>query len=157
MKAWNRTLSLLLGMGVIACQSAWPMVCVTSPVRTARLHGHVFDPFGTPIPDASVRVLLNDKIAGETRTDDRGRFDLNIASGEYSLDVRMNGLMALTQQIKIERDLRTLLFPRDVKIMLGLGGFDCPFATTSSRQFRYEIKLSNDRMKESSKNHATQK
>jgi len=72
-------------------------------------------------------------------TDEQGRFELNVPSGNYELDAESPGFLHLIQNVDVNHDVRRFLRPRHLHVLLGLGGLDCSFATTSTRDFKYEI------------------
>jgi hypothetical protein len=124
------------------------MTCVAAQVHVAQLRGTVYDPSGVRIPGASVRVQKDGNLLGEAQTDDRGGFAFKVRPGRYKLQAEMPGFQRMSQEIDVDLDLSTLLLPGHLRVVLGLGGTFCSYATTSTRQFKYDIKHFNDSLKE---------
>jgi len=128
---------------------AHAMTCVTpSRIQVARLRGQVFDPSGTPIPLSVVSVSRAGQAVSNTKSDENGRFDLTVPVADYDIRIESPGFMTLSVSVNVGKDLRTLIHPNSLMLILGLGGTKCGFATTSNKQFRDEVNRFKQRLKE---------
>lgn len=74
---------------------------LASAARQAAVTGRVVDSLGTAIPYATVVMLRGGKQVAGTSTDDQGAFALQIAAGEYTMNVQYVGFQPLTREVKL--------------------------------------------------------
>jgi hypothetical protein len=140
---------LFTGMVVgFSTKNSNAMTCVVSRVRVAHLQGEVFDPSGIPLPQSRVRVSQGISVIAETLTDNKGHFAVKLSDGTYRIEVEMAGFHGLHQEIEIAHDVFKLVHPGHLRVILGLGGFNCPYATTSKREFDGELTAAGARLKQ---------
>jgi hypothetical protein len=125
-------------------------------LTVSQIRGQVFDAFGIPVPGAAVLLL---GIHGELQTaaDAKGLFQLNVPPGRYVMKVDAEGFQFSTFEVKVGRNLRTILRPQKLNVILGFSGSYCPGVTTSRREFLDTTGANLKRLKETSQKDATQK
>ena len=125
-------------------------------LAVSQIRGQVFDAFGIPVPGAAVLLL---GIHGELQTaaDAKGLFQLNVPPGRYVMKVDAEGFQFSTFEVKVGRNLRTILRPQKLNVILGFSGSYCPGVTTSRREFLDTTGANLKRLKETSQKDATQK
>jgi hypothetical protein len=60
-------------------------------------------------------------------------------------------------ELNVGRDLGNLFHPSTLRVIIGLYGSFCPWATTSNREFQKMVRDNNRRLKENAEKNATQK
>ena len=124
------------------------MTCVSQRnIHVAALRGQVFDPSGVPIPGVVLTISKDGHTVSSWKSNINGGFDLKGFSGEYEIHAESPGFMPFSLSTEVGSDLSTLLHPKSLKVILGLGGTTCGFATTSQRQFKNEVKYFRSRSK----------
>lgn len=105
--------------------------------RTATLQGHVFDPSRTPIPCATVMVLLDHvrQVATGT-TGEAGEFVLAVPPGAYTVRVNADGFQQSTTTVTVAADA-----PAAVSIVLPLAARQEVVTVTES--VNYQVETSN--------------
>jgi hypothetical protein len=113
--------------------------CASPPeMNLSRIQGTVYGPSGVPISKIQVQAEQNGKIVSQTRTDDRGRFELKIAPGSFDLHVQYLGYKSMDLKVRVGHGGG--FHGARLRIVLGLSGARCNFATTSSRELKRAIK-----------------
>jgi hypothetical protein len=125
------------------------------PIIVNGIRGQVFDPSGVPIPNASALLLRAGKPTSKLRTDKQGRFQEASDAGTDAIQVSAPGFETLHFRIEDGSDVSRASPPKLIRIVLGLPGLNCAWATTSEKEFRREISNNNKRLQESVKNNAT--
>jgi hypothetical protein len=70
--------------------------------RSRHVFGTVFDPIGTPIPNAKVQVSSDGVEVGNMNTDRNGTFSFNrLKKGEYELVVRASGFSPVRYHVAV--------------------------------------------------------
>ena len=125
-------------------------------LAVSQIRGQVFDAFGISVPGAAVLLL---GIHGELQTaaDAKGQFQLDVPPGRYVMKVDAEGFQSSTFEVKVGRNLRTILRPQKLNVILGFSGSYCPGVTTSKREFLDTTGANLKRLKETSQKDATQK
>jgi hypothetical protein len=123
----------------------------------SRVRGRVFDPFGIVIPGVSIKLVDNQDTSLQTTSDARGYFRLAARPGEYSFKATFQPFQTSQAELDVGEDLVSLVRRSDLKVILGLGGSDCAWVTTSQKEFRQIISSNEKRVKESAEKNATQK
>jgi len=160
MKNWLPILMLLAGLGSsFSTAQAKIGDCFDQPtLDSVELKGQVFDLLGAAIQGASVSVEKDGKSVQESRTDATGRFGLEHLEGNIQLHVSARGFAPGFAFINLGRDLRTLIHPGTIYIILGVGMDEpCPSGTTNRRQLQETFRDNNERYKGSKETNATQK
>ncbi len=153
-------------MGTIAIFSI--LVAAVAPARAqdkcpaprqlavSQIRGQVFDAFGISVPGAAVLLL---GIHGELHiaADAKGQFQLNVPPGRYVMKVDAEGFQSSSFEVKVGRNLLTMLRPQKLNVILGFSGSYCPGVTTSRREFLDTTGANLKRLKETSQKDATQK
>ena len=90
-------------------------------IAVSQIRGQVFDAFGIPVPGAAVLLL---GIHGETQAaaDAKGQFQLNVPPGRYVMKVDAEGFQFSSFEVKVGRNLGTLLRPQKLNVILGFSG-----------------------------------
>ena len=90
-KRWARVVAALLAATLIAGTSSGTTKAAapeTLKVATGKLSGIVADSTGKALGDVQLRLMRDDKLAVETRTDKAGKYVFNdLAAGKYRLFV----------------------------------------------------------------------
>lgn len=86
------------------CTVVWLVFLASSlPVfgqAASRVAGSVTDPSGGVIPSASIRLLSNQAVVAETATDRNGAFAVDVAPGEYQLEVVFGGFRTVRRTVR---------------------------------------------------------
>jgi hypothetical protein len=113
--------------------------CPSPPeMNLSRIQGMVYGPSGIPIPKILVQALQNGKIVAQTQTDDRGKFELKVAPGNYDVHLQYLGYKSMDLNVRVGHGGG--FHSARIRIVLGLSGARCSFATTNRKQFKDEIK-----------------
>jgi len=116
-------------------------------MHLARLQGTVYGPSGVAVPQIVVRVEQDGKLVAQTQTDDHGRFEFKVAPGNYVVHVQFLGTKSLDLNVRIGHHVEFFRSAR-IRIVLGLSGTKCSFATTSSKQFKNQLRRSKQQLEE---------
>jgi hypothetical protein len=150
-------LRCFLGVGLLSAitipgfmATANAMTCVSSPtIQVARIRGIVFDPFGVQVPGVFLTISREGRTVASARSDRDGKFDIRVPSGDYVIHAEGEGFLPLNQPLTVSSDIASLIHQGALRIILGLGGTTCGYATTSKRQFKKEVNNLHQRLKES--------
>ena len=159
MKNFFPVLIVLAGLGCsISFAQGGIVDCVGQPeVHVANLRGGVFDPTGVGIPRVDLILKRADRVVAQTTSDQTGRFDIKIPSGEYELHVQSQHFRAIPLTVHVGIDVHSLFHPGELHWILNLAGMNCSWATTNSAAFEKEIRLFKERLKRDTEKNATQK
>jgi len=132
-------LLLFLVKGSSGATTEAAMPCASPPeMNLSRVQGTVYGPSGVPLPKILVQAVQNGKIVAQTQTDDRGKFELKIAPGSFKVHVQYLGYKSMDLNVRVGHGGG--FHAARLRIVLGLSGARCNFATTSRKQFKDEIK-----------------
>ena len=123
----------------------------------SQVHGRVFDPFGIPVPEATVSLVPENGQALQTKSDGNGRFEIYAPLGRYALKVEQEGFAFASAELNVERNLLGAIHKEELRVTLGFAGSYCPWVTTSKRKFLSAVQANLKRLKESAQTNATQK
>jgi hypothetical protein len=150
MKKLLPVLALLAGLGssISFAQAAIPIIdCVVQrKLVVPRVRGQVFDPSGALVTGAIISLTQAGIPAKQSKTDAKGRFDLRVPSGLYVLKAEYPGFGVTTAELDVGKDAMSLFRSTTLKVILALPAMNCPWVTTSNKEF-----------KELRQTHATQK
>jgi hypothetical protein len=132
-------LLIVLVKGSSGATTDHAMTCASPPaMNLSRIQGTVYGPSGVAISKILVQAVQNGKIAVQTQTDDRGRFELKVAPGSLNVHVQYLGYKSMDLNVRVGHGGG--FHAARLRIVLGLSGTRCNFATTSRKQFKDEIK-----------------
>jgi hypothetical protein len=126
-------------------------------LSVSRVQGQVFDPLGRVVPGAEVSLVSGGGASIKVETGAMGEFRFNAAPGRYVLKVVYPAFQFSSVELTVRRNLWNLLHPSTLRVILGVGSFDCPWVTTRNREFQAMIRTNNKRLKEAVQTNATQK
>jgi hypothetical protein len=159
MKRWLAVIVLLAWLGCSVSLAQGGIIdCVgQSRVHIAHLRGWVFDPTGVVIPNVNLTLNRGDRVVAQTTSDENGRFDFKVSSGEYELRVQSQHFRAIPLKVHVGIDLHSLYHPGELRWILELAGMNCSWATTSVAEFEKEIRRFDERLKNDVENNARHK
>src|SRR2546428_12177729 len=76
--------------------------------QTARLRGTVLDPSGAVIPGADLKVSQGSRLIAEGKTDATGNFGIDVAAGEYRVEISAPEFRPYQQNVRIGVNMRPL-------------------------------------------------
>jgi len=117
------------GPGIVDCIMQRKLV-----VPYAR--GRVFDPFGVPVPGAQISLSRDGLQQAQSRTDADGRFEVSVPPGGYHFKAEMRGFEVTKAELEVGRDIANTLHPKALRVILALGSMNCPWVTTSRKEFK---------------------
>ena len=103
-----------------------------------KLQGTVYGPSGISLPQIHVLLSREGKFVAQTQTDSSGKFEFKIAPGLYDVELLFFGSKAMDLKVRVGRGHG--FHSARLRIVLGLSGTRCGFATTSSKEFKQAIK-----------------
>jgi len=123
-------------------QRGWGIVdCIQQEkLSIPKVQGRVFDPTGAPIPKALVRLSQDGKLPINLETDQSGRFVFRVQAGTYVLRAQAQGFENTEATLDVGRDVASLFHPKALKVILALPGMNCPWVTTSNREYRQLVR-----------------
>ena len=75
---------------------------------TTRLPGRISDSSGAVIPGSNIKVLKGSDVIAETTTNATGDFDLELAAGEYRIEVHAPDFNPFSQEIRVAAGMAPL-------------------------------------------------
>jgi hypothetical protein len=114
-------------------------------ISVARIHGHVFDPSGIPIPTAVVSISQDEKPIATSQTGKAGDFSFRIPPGSYDVRIQAKGFDQLHFRVSNGKDVASLFRRSEIRAILSIAHGSCPWATTSNKEFQQELKISRKR------------
>ncbi len=126
-------------------------------IPVTQVRGQVFDPFGIPVPEATVLLVPQKGQKLQTKSDGKGRFELHAPLGHYALKVEQQGFALSSAELHVGRNLLGTIHRQELRVMLGFAGSYCPWITTSKRNFLSAVQTNIKRLKDTFQTHATQK
>ena len=145
----NAELLLFLVIGSSGATRAFAVACpAPSDLKLARLQGTVYGPSGVALPQIQVVVAQAGRVVAQAQTDDRGRFQFKVAPGDFDVRLQFLGTNSMDMNVKVGHNLGGFFHTARLRIVLGLSGAKCSFATTSSKKFKNEMKRYEQRLVE---------
>ena len=140
-------ISVLIGSGGAAKGHA--ATCPALPeMSLSRLQGTVYGPSGIPVPQVVVQVLRDGKQVAQAQTDDKGKFAFKgITSGNVLVHVQFLATKSLDLNVRVSHRVEFFRSAR-LRIVLGLSGTRCSYASTSAKQFKNEMRRFKTRLEE---------
>ena len=150
---------VLAGVVLIGSSFSMAQVDCVEPHQIAVSHvqGQVFDPFGIPVPRATVILVPKKGNALETKADGAGRFEVNAPSGHYAMKVEQQGFAFSKVELKIRRGFWKVLPREKLLVLLGFAGSYCPEVITSKEEFLSATQANIERLRGTVHTDATQK
>jgi Carboxypeptidase regulatory-like domain len=127
------------------------------PILVSHVQGQVFDPFGIPVPEATISLVPSKGDAFKAAANADGEFEIIAPDGKYALQVEQQGFQLSTVELKLGRDVRNLLRRQKLLVLLGFAGSYCPLVTTSKQEFLSATQENIKRLKGTAQKNATQK
>src|SRR5687768_17429180 len=84
------------------------LVISTLSAQTARLRGRVIDSSGAVLLAADVKVFQSDKLIKEGKTDGSGNFVLDVAPGEYRLEISATDFNPYRELVRVTPNMGAL-------------------------------------------------
>lgn len=132
--------------------------CVSpKALKISRVQGQVFDVTGVAVPGVVVSLVQDGKPTAQVRTGASGQFQFNAAPGRYVLKAEAPAFQRSNVELIVGSDLSDVFHRNTLRIILGLGGSFCPWATTSNKEFQKIVRANDQRIKEAKETDATQK
>jgi hypothetical protein len=138
MKRWLPVIVLLAWLGCSVSFAQYGIIdcIVQKQLVVPRVQGQVFDATGIPVPNAVVSLKQDGKPAVDVKTDAEGRFYFKVQAGQYSLKASYPGFEVTTAELEVGNDAVNLIHPTALKVILALPGINCPWVTTSNKEFK---------------------
>lgn len=135
-------IALLLALVAGFCRAtAAYAVCPALPeLGVNKLQGAVYGPSGITMPQIHVLLSREGKPVAQTKTDGSGKFEFKIGPGLYDLQLFFIATKAMDLKVRVGHGYGGWFHPARLRIVLGLSGTRCGFATTSSGEFKKAIK-----------------
>ena len=124
---------LLAGIGLLRAQ-----VDIPGPERLSHVEGVVVNPTGHPAPDLVVKLLRDEKVAYQTRTEKSGGFQFeHVHGGTYLFRVERSKDAPAERQIVVTDEIVTVLERKKLYVLLGPGACEdaCSAVLTSKKDF----------------------
>ena len=128
-----------------ACASTCPPL---ADMNLPRLQGSVYGPSGVPVPQIQIQAELDGKVVGKAQTDDKGKFEIKVAPGNYIVHLQFMGSKSLDMNVRVGHGYNGIFHSPRMRIVLGLSGMKCSYATTSMKLLKNEIKRYQQRLVE---------
>jgi hypothetical protein len=126
-------------------------------IRTSHAQGVVVDPTGIPVPSVVVSLYAAGTGKLKSTTGPNGKFSIEAPEGQYRFKVEASPFAGPDTELRLGRDLISVLHPNELHVVLGLAGSFCPWVATSDRAFKREINSNKQRLQEKVQKNATQK
>ena len=128
---------LAFALLLIGSITAMAQLDVPKPERLTHVEGIVVDPDGHPMPDVAVKLLRDEQIAAETRTDPSGEFEFAHVSGPYAFHVDRTKYAPAARDIVVTNEIVTHLERKKLYVILGPGACQdaCSAVLTSKKEF----------------------
>ena len=141
-------LFLLLIFGAGATRATAATCAALSDLSLSRMQGTVYGPSGVTVPQILVQVMQDGAQVGQTHTSERGKFQLKVPPGNYVVHIQFLGSRSMDLNVRIGHAGVDLFHTTRMRIVLGVSGARCSFATTSSKQFKDELRRYEQRLVE---------
>jgi hypothetical protein len=140
MKRFSLVLILFVGLGssISFAQDGIKVIdCVMQrKLVVSWVQGQVFDPNGIPIPGAQITLNRDGLRQAQSTTDANGNFALDVPPGNYVFRAELRGFEVTTAELEVGRDIANLVRPKALKVILALSGMNCPWVTSSNKEFK---------------------
>jgi hypothetical protein len=138
MKRWLPVLVLFAGLGSSISSGQCGIVdCIEQKALTVpRIRGHVFDATGILIPGVLISVSSDTRPEVQLKTDASGQFNFKVSPGRYVLKASYPGFEVKKARLDVGADILSLLHPTALRVILSVGLCDCPWVTTSNKEFK---------------------
>ena len=138
MRRWLPVLALLSVIGSSISSGQCGIVdCIEQKALTVpRIRGHVFDATGILIPGVLISVSSDTRPEVQLKTDASGQFNFNVSPGRYVLKASYPGFEVTKARLDVGADILSLLHPTALRVILSVGSMDCPWVTTSNKEFK---------------------
>jgi hypothetical protein len=93
-----------------------------------------------------VSLISDAKLTIQATTNATGQFSFKVDSGHYAIRASYTGFEVTTAELEVGTDVLSLFHPTALRVILALPGVNCPWVSTSNKEF-----------KELAHKHATQK
>ena len=143
---------------IVDANAAAQVDCISPKLlKVSRVQGQVFDITGAAVPGVVVSLVQEGKSTAQFHTGSNGGFQFRAAPGLYLLKAEVLAFQRASVELKVGRDLWNSFHPSTLRVIVGLYGSFCPWATTSNREFQKIVRANNQRLKETKVNNATQR
>jgi hypothetical protein len=144
----SEALVLVLVIGAGGARAGYAANCPAVPdMSLSRLQGTVYGPSGVAVPQITIQALQDGVVMATTHTDDKGKFAFTAAPGKYVLHIQFLESKSLELNVKVAHHVEFFRSAR-IRMVLGLSGTRCSFASTSAKQFKNEMKRYKTRLGE---------
>lgn len=137
-------------LGLLACNGgadAYAASCPALPdLSLGRLQGTVYGPSGSPVPQVLVRVEHEGKLVIQRMTDVNGRFDFKTVPGDFGVHVQFLESKSMDLNVRVGHGRGGFFHAARLRVILGLSGTGCNYATTNNKQFKNAIKRYRQRL-----------
>jgi hypothetical protein len=150
---------MVTGMFWIAAASAAAQVDCVGPktLKVSRVQGQVFDITGNAVPGVVVSLVQEEKPTAQFHTGANGEFQFKAIPGRYVLKAEVPAFQSTSVELEVGRNIGNLFHPSTLRVIVGLYGSFCPWATTSNSEFQKIVRANNRRLKDHAEKNATQK
>ena len=130
-----------LGSSISFSQDGLTIIdCIMQPkLVVSHVQGRVFDPHGDPVPGVQIALSRDGILLIQSKTDSNGKFLLNVPSGTYGFKAEGRGFESTTAELEVGRDIANLVHPTALKVILALPGVNCPWVTSSNKEFKEPV------------------
>jgi hypothetical protein len=143
---------------ICASIAAAQVDCVSpKPIKVSRVQGQVFDITGKAVPGVVVSLVQEGKPTAQFHTGLNGEFQFKAANGQYVLKTEVPAFQSTSVELIVGNSALSHFHPSTLRVIVGLYGSFCPWATTSNREFQKMVRANNQRLKEHAETNATQK
>jgi len=128
---------------LLICARGFAQLDVPKPERLTHVEGIVVTPDGHPMPDLSVKLVRDEKVLAEARTDKSGEFEFeHLHSGPYVFSVSRTQYAPAARDIVVTDEIVTHLERKKLYVILGPGACQdaCSAVLTSKREFDRTIR-----------------
>jgi hypothetical protein len=129
-------LAVMSGLGTAT--AGYAATCAALPeLGVKKVQGEVYGPSGVAVPQIVVRVSRDGKFIGEAKTDGKGKFVLNTTGPAlYDVAFLFLGSKSMGLKVRVGRRYGGVFSSPRLRVVLGLSGTRCGFATTDKKEFK---------------------
>ena len=106
----------------------------------AHVRGQFFDHGGVPVPGARVSLWPDGKPIIQSKANETGEFSFKVEPRHYILKATYPGFEITTAELDVGADLFSTFHPTALRVILALPGLNCPWVTTSNKEFKGLVK-----------------
>jgi hypothetical protein len=120
-------------------------VAIDKPEHLAKAEGLVVNSQGKPVAHAEVVLAQDGKTIYTTRTDDRGAFRFDHASGQYTFRVERTEYAPAAKEVIVDFQIASQVQRKKLYVIVGPGACadECSSIFTSKHDFQKAIKSKN--------------